>query len=201
MINLEMLNTQVQRALDTQPSLLRTLEPLAGKVVVLNLIGTPVCLSATIEVEGLMLAQADADTLADATIEGSPLALLAAAQPGEGKIHPLARHVKISGDMEIALVVRSILQQANIDFESILAEFVGDGPADILSRGFGIAAKIGQRISRSLLDNTAAYLKDEAQLTPDPIEFEDFSDAVSKLRDGVARLEVRLDRLDVKQSG
>lgn len=187
------LNQVIARVLDAQPALKEALSTLAGKSILLVLVGPAVSLQCTITQTGLIFRQAEADASADAKMTGSPLALLAACGQGD---HPLVKSVQYSGDIETALAVRRVLSRVHIDLEAILAEYVGDAPADLIGRAVRASRQIGGEVAQRLLDQSEAYLKQEIEVGVEPAEFEVFAQQVRALRDGVERAEARIKVLE-----
>jgi ubiquinone biosynthesis protein UbiJ len=135
----------------------------------------------------------DADP-ADATITGGPLSLLALA--GESAQAVLNRgDVTISGETEVAEAFRELARLLQPDLEEELALVVGDVPAHQLGRLARFTAGFGRRAADTTLRNLAEYLGHErADLVPRH-EGEQFLRGVDTLREGVDRLQARLDVL------
>jgi ubiquinone biosynthesis protein UbiJ len=131
---------------------------------------------------------------ADATIAGGPLSLLALA--GESAQAVLQRgDVTISGDTEVAEAFRELARLLRPDLEEELALVVGDVPAHQLGRLARLTAGFGRKAADTTLRNLAEYLGHErADLVPRH-EGEQFLRGVDSLREGVDRLQARLDVL------
>jgi len=131
---------------------------------------------------------------ADATIAGGPLSLLALA--GESAQAVLQRaDVTISGDTEAAEAFRELARLLRPDLEEELALVVGDVPAHQLGRLARLTAGFGRKAADTTLRNLAEYLGHErADLVPRH-EGEQFLRGVDSLREGVDRLQARLDVL------
>jgi ubiquinone biosynthesis protein UbiJ len=142
----------------------------------------------------LHLADSDAAAGADATLTGGPLSLLELAGPSAQAV--LQRgDVSIAGDSELAGKFRELLQLLRPDLEEELSLVLGDVPAHQLGR----LARGGRRwVRRALgvtLQNLAEFLGHErADLVPRN-EGEQFLRGVDALREGVDRLEKRLELL------
>jgi ubiquinone biosynthesis protein UbiJ len=131
---------------------------------------------------------------ADATITGGPLSLLAlAAESAQAVLQ--RRDVTISGDTEVAEAFRELARLLRPDLEEELALVVGDVPAHQLGRLARLTAGFGRRAADTTLRNLAEYLGHErADLVPRQ-EGEQFLRGVDTLREGVDRLQARLDVL------
>ena len=133
----------------------------------------------------------------DVAIDGSLLTL--ARMAGEsGRAAIRDGSLGLSGDAEIADRFQRLLIHARPDIEEELSGIVGDVAAHRLGE---LARGIGRwsRDARSTMGaNIGEYLQEESRDTPSRYEVARFTTDVSALRDDVARLEARLNRL---QSG
>ena len=131
---------------------------------------------------------------ANATIAGGPLSLLALS--GESAQAVLQRgDVTLGGDTEVAEAFRELARLLRPDLEEELALVVGDVPAHQLGRLARLTAGFGRRAADTTLRNLAEYLGHErADLVPRQ-EGEQFLRGVDTLREGVDRLQARLDVL------
>jgi ubiquinone biosynthesis protein UbiJ len=117
---------------------------------------------------------------------------LAAAAKGEDH---LLRSIDVAGNARLASEVMFLVRHLRWDFEEDLAKFVGDAAAHRLA---GLArdaaawhADAAQRIAGSLME----YAVEERRVLVRRPALEDFSTALTVLRDGVERLEKRVERL------
>jgi ubiquinone biosynthesis accessory factor UbiJ len=133
-------------------------------------------------------------TLADATVSGGPLSLLALSSPKAQAV--LQRgDVTISGDAEVAEKFRELAQLLRPDFEEELAMLVGDVPAHQLGRLARFGADLGRRAAETTLTNLAEFLAHERGDLVSRPEGEQFLRGVDQVREGVDRLEARLELL------
>lgn len=130
----------------------------------------------------------------DVLIEGSLLTLARmAGSSGENAIRDGS--LSLTGDAEIASQFQQLLKLAQPDLEEELAGVVGDVAAHRIgefARGLG---RWGREARRTMGSNIREYLQEESRDTPSRYEVEQFSAAVNTLRDDVARIEARLNRL------
>lgn len=130
----------------------------------------------------------------DVLIEGSLLTLARmAGSSGENAIRDGS--LSLTGDAEIANQFQQLLKLAQPDLEEELAGVVGDVAAHRIgefARGLG---RWGREARRTMGSNIREYLQEESRDTPSRYEVEQFSAAVNTLRDDVARIEARLNRL------
>jgi len=131
---------------------------------------------------------------ADATLTGGPFALLALL--GASAQAQLQRgHVAISGDTEIAERFRELLERLRPDFEEELSLLLGDVPAHRLARALRAGAAWGAKAADTTLTNLGEYLAHESADLVSRNEGEQFLRGVDALREGVDRLQARLERL------
>jgi ubiquinone biosynthesis accessory factor UbiJ len=135
----------------------------------------------------------DADD-ADATLAGGPLSILALA--GARAEEVLQRgDVSIGGDAEVAQKFRELLRLLRPDVEEELSLVLGDVPAHELARFARAGAAWLGTAAATTLRNLGEYLGHErADLVPRN-EGEQFLRGVDALREGVDRLEARLEQL------
>jgi len=132
---------------------------------------------------------------ADATIAGSPFALLQLIRGGSTN-RGAATAARVSGDAEIADSYRRLFALARPDLEEELARVIGDFPARRLVQ-FGARGFAWMRQARRTADeNVAEYLQEESRDLVNRAELEEFLRGVDALRDTAERIEARLKRLE-----
>lgn len=169
-------------------------ERLEGRVLSLVLEGTPLTLFFRIN-DGSVAIGTRHEGEVDASISGTPLAMLSMAGPGAEERFR-GSGIRIAGDAEVAQRFRELLQHAQPDFEEELARVVGDVAAHQvanLARGF---LDWGRKAAGSLSMNVAEYLQEEGRDVPTRVELDEFLESVDQLRDATDRLEARLARLE-----
>ena len=130
----------------------------------------------------------------DVIITGSLLTLARmAGAPGEGAIR--SGSLDLTGDAYTAQAFQELLAYAKPDIEEELSTLIGDiaaHRAGEIVRGVGNWAKDARR---TMGDNIREYLQEESGEVPSRYEVERFTRQLEALRDDVARLEARVDRL------
>lgn len=134
------------------------------------------------------------DPPADAELRSSIVELLArAAEMARGAPFS-ARGLQVRGDAELLQRFASLISLVGVDVEEWLAPWLGDGAAhravSLLKGLFGW----GQKSADTLALNTAEYLREETQDLARKADVEGWMDEVDLLRDGVDRLEARIQR-------
>ncbi len=140
-----------------------------------------------------LLLTRDSTAPAHATVEGSPVSLLALAGPAaEDAIR--RRDVRIGGDAEIAQRYRELLTLLKPDIEEELARVIGDSPAHRVLRVAQSILGLGERTARTSVRNAAEYLAHESRDLVPRAEGEDQFAAIDRLREDVDRLAARVAR-------
>jgi len=130
----------------------------------------------------------------DVVVCGSLLALARLASgSGEAVIRDGA--VDLSGDAEIAQKFQQLLAYARPDFEEELSGKVGDVVAHTLGDVARNVASWGREARSTMRQNVSEYLQEESRSLPTRYEVDEFRQDVEMLRDDVARIEARLNRL------
>ncbi|HEX9207608.1 MAG TPA: SCP2 sterol-binding domain-containing protein [Steroidobacteraceae bacterium] len=169
-------------------------DQLEGRVLSLALEGTPLTLYFHVA-DGRVSIDTRHEGVADASLAGTPLALLSMVGPGaEERLR--GSGIRIAGDAEVAQRFRELLQHAQPDFEEELSRVVGDVAArQVANLARGIF-DWGRKAADSLSTNVAEYLQEEGRDVPTRVELDEFLESVDQLRDATDRLEARLARLE-----
>ena len=135
------------------------------------------------------------DTLADATIEGTPLSLARLAAPDTIQSFR-SGGLQISGDAEIAQDFQRLFAAAQPDFEEELSRLTGDAFAHHVASLAHRALRFGLKASDTLAQNVAEYLTEEGRDVPARFEVDEFLAGVDSVREATDRLEARLEQLE-----
>ncbi len=128
---------------------------------------------------------------ADASISGSPLALLAlVAKSPESQVRSGVVHIE--GDAEAAQSFQNLLKAARPDLEEELSRLVGDVAAHQIGSLARSALNFGQRAATTFGQNVTEYLQEESRDLPTRLEVNEFESGVDRLRDDVERAEAKL---------
>jgi len=164
------------------------LRPFAGSGVRIE--GGPLVLALRIDEHGLL---APTDAAAPAAV----LLTLPADTPVRLLLDraSLFAGVRLSGAADVAEALAFVFRNLRWDVEEDLARWVGDIPAHRLVRlGRRFAGELGESAHR-LAANIAEYASYESGLLADKDDIAAFATAVDILRDDLARLEKRIQRL------
>jgi ubiquinone biosynthesis protein UbiJ len=185
------LENLLNRGLPHSPRARQLCAALAGRSVA---IVVPDLVRLRVTSTGQTLAVTRDDAAADATIAGGLLSLLALT--GESAQAVIQRgDVSITGDGELAQSFRELAQLLRPDPEEELSLLIGDVPAHQLGRLARLGASLGVRAAGTTLRNLAEYGAHERGDLISRNEGEQFLRGVDALREGVDRLQARLDLL------
>jgi ubiquinone biosynthesis protein UbiJ len=167
---------------------------LDGRVMSLAVEGTP--LTFFFRADGGRLAITSRhDGTTDASLSGTPIALLALAGPrAEGALRKGG--VRIEGDAEVAQKFRDLLEEAQPDFEEELARVLGDVAARRVANVARGLIDWGRKAAGSFSGSVVEYLQEEGRDVPTRVEVDEFLEGVDRLRDDTERMEARLARLE-----
>lgn len=192
------IETALNTYLRLDPATLARLQALSGKVIGLELAGLDWVAYLLPRADGIQVL-GTYEGAPDAWLHGSPWALLRmGTQKGnsrETRAALFSGDVEIRGDVELGQRFKAILDTIEIDWEEILSKAVGD----VLAHQAGNAARGARawtaRALNTLGQNFAEYQQEESRNLPGCAEMEEFLAAVDTLRDDVARLKQRIQRL------
>jgi ubiquinone biosynthesis protein UbiJ len=201
-----LLDRAVARAMAESPRAAALIESLGGKRLAIRISGTP--WNMVIESTGRALkarrapepATTAADTpIADATIIGAPLSLLALA--GADSQAVIRRgDVRIEGDPEIAQQFRELGGLLLPDMEAGLSQLLGRSGAHLAMRGMRAAADWTRAAAWTSLRNVAEYLSHESRDLVSRPEAEHVLRGVEQLREQLDRIDARLQLMERRTS-
>jgi ubiquinone biosynthesis protein UbiJ len=182
--------TAVNRALELDDAAGQRLRPLADRCVRLQLTGLSIDLF-FVGRDDRIEVSAETAAAPDASISGTPIALLAMAVPdwraaGSG--------VRIDGDAGTAQAFERLLKQLDPDWEALFVESFGTVVGHQLWRILVEAGDAGRHVTTTAAEQTARFLRQESGLLVTREDVERFADEVDELREAVDRLEARIRR-------
>jgi ubiquinone biosynthesis protein UbiJ len=179
----------LNRLLDAEPWARERLAPFAGEVLELRAPPLP-ALRFAIAADG-RLAPAAAETAASLTITAGAGALAAAMQGEE----QLLRAVDVAGNARLASEVMFLFRHLRWDAEEEAAKLIGDVAAHRLAGFVRGAAAWHADAARRITESLVEYATEEKQLLVKRGELDALAESHARLRDGLERLEKRIDRL------
>lgn len=191
LIPLAALEAAINAALRLDPETFQRLRGFGGRVVALEFRGTPLNLYLLPGADGVQLLSAF-EAEPDATLSGSPLALLRFGAGGGGLF---GGEVTIRGDVELGRRFKALLEGLQIDWEEHLSHLVGDVAAHQLGNLARGVAGWGRAGLDALARDAGEYLQEERRWLPHPRPVRGWMAEVDRLRGDLDRLEARVERL------
>lgn len=105
------------------------------------------------------------------------------------------KDVRLSGDAELAQALAFVLQNLRPEPEEELSRFFGDAAAQRMVGFMRASASQWKQIAENMLDNTAHYVVTENPMVVGRDDLETFGQDVNRLRDDLARIEKRIERM------
>jgi ubiquinone biosynthesis protein UbiJ len=144
--------------------------------------------------EGRVSVRARAVEPADATLRGTPLALLSLLE--KTSLSRLrTQSVELEGDIHVAEEFAQMLRYARPDLEGELAGWIGDIAAHEVGAAVRHLSAWAARSRRALETDLADYVQHERAILPAAVEARAFYADVERLRDDVERAERRLEQI------
>jgi ubiquinone biosynthesis protein UbiJ len=175
--------------LDSEPWARERLAPFAGEV--LELRSPPLPALRFLVAEGGRLAPAPLEAAAALQVAIGPGALAGAMR---GEEH-LLRAIDVSGNARLASEVMFLFRHLRWDAEAAAAKLVGDVAAHRLAVVARTVASWHAEAARRLAESLVEYATEEKPILATRSEMDGHAAAQARLRDGLERLEKRLDRL------
>ena len=187
----KMMAKALNRAIGLDPDSRKPLRRLEGRSLGIEVIGPGIRI--VLQVEQSQFEVCVDDTFEpSAWVKASPGAFLAlAATQGQAG----AGTMEIVGDVETGRRFQELFENLNPDFEEAFTRVFGDvmgvQVARLVKGGLGWMRQRGQRFS----EDVGVYLRDESGQLVNRFEMEQFLDSVDDLRDDVARISKRIERI------
>ncbi|THF60165.1 ubiquinone biosynthesis accessory factor UbiJ [Pseudothauera rhizosphaerae] len=170
------------------------LQPHAGLVARLDV--APVSIGFSVDTHGLL--QADAAETPDVVLS---IPLTAVPQFALGRYDEAMRAVHLQGNAEFADALGFVFRNLRWDAEEDLARVVGDVAAHRIAAGARALGEVPRQIADKAGANLAEYLTEERALLVAHPAAKGFDDDLRTLRDALARLAKRIERLEGGHTG
>ncbi|MFT6123779.1 MAG: ubiquinone biosynthesis protein UbiJ [Oleiphilaceae bacterium] len=102
------------------------------------------------------------------------------------------KEIILSGDAVRAQQIQGFMASVNIDWEGILASFIGDAPAHIFGSSLRQSLSFGKKLSQSFISDLEEFIKYEVRLIPSKALAKAQFETIDQLRLATDRLEARL---------
>jgi ubiquinone biosynthesis protein UbiJ len=189
----EALETSINLVLKQDPATLQKFGAMQGKVIAFELSELDITLYLFPHTEGVQV-QYLYQGIVDTTLQGSPLAFINMSL-GDSTESFFSGEIRFKGDIELGQQFKRLLDQLNLDWEEWLSGYTGDLVAFKTGELIRNLSAWGKDSLKILQLDAQEYFQDEGQLSPHPVELDDFTNKVSQLRDHTARLEAQVLRL------
>ena len=131
----------------------------------------------------------------DVTLSATLSALIKISRDGMEDAELEAGELEIQGDPIIGQRFAQIIADLNIDWESLLAEQIGEAPAKLISVSATQAREFAKESQSQIKSVLSRLLTDDLDLVAEKSDVEPFLDDVDELRADVDRLAVRIKRI------
>ncbi len=197
---MQVIETAINRYLALDPELPARLEAFDGSCICIDIIGTGLKLYLLPTGQSLQVRR-QYDGEPDATLRGTPLALMKMGAVRNVAPILLQGEVEIIGDMRLGRGFKSLLSDMHIDWEEHLAGLTGDVAAhEIMQAGKRFRDWL-QQSGESVAMDVSEYLTEESRDVVTGAEIRHFCQQVDELRGDVDRLEAMVKHLQDKQDG
>lgn len=187
------LETVINRYLELDPETRDKLAELGGKVIKIEIEGTGQSLFMFPGEHGIQVL-ADYGQEPDTILRGSPSALFRMGLKPDVADMLLKGEVEIEGDTGLGRRFKNIFNSMDIDWSEPLARFLGDAAANQLVTASKQLFHWGNQGLDSVTRSIGEYLQEESRDVVSEAELGVFNHKVEQLRDGVDRLQAKLDR-------
>ncbi len=194
----EILETTLNKYLSLDPEIAGQLASLHGKIIGIEISGTPITLFFIPDQNGQLQVLRQYEAQPDCMISGAPLNLLRSTI-SDNTDSTFSGDVHIQGSAGVAQQFTAILKRIDIDWEEQLSRLTGDIIAHQIGNRFREGSSWLSRNIDSTKLNVQEYLQEEARVLPGALELDNFYQDVDRLRDDVERLAARIQRLQQKQ--
>jgi len=184
----------INAALVYDPSTLRQLTPLQGKVLLVESSMPGLRIAVEVGTNGLLLHN-DWQDSADVHINGSFVSILNMGINAGEMVSFSGTGVNVTGNLDVLRQLNLIMAGLDIDWEAALAELMGDVPAHILSDAVRKTANARADTLQRAKSAVVEVSQEELRLTPSKNEYDEFVLSVRHLATDTERLSARVNRL------
>ena len=188
------LETAINRVLAADPVSRKKLASMSGKVIGLHITGINLKIYVLPNAGGVsVLPQLDREP--DAWLIGGVASWIHIGMGGDSVESMLRGDIEMRGDHELGHQLKQFLDGLNLEWEELLAPYLGDVIAHSAGRMLNTAASWFTGTGDNLARDMGEYLKEEACLSPATFELKEFVRDTDRLRDDVERLAARIELL------
>ena len=185
------IESALNQYLSLDPLALSRFSSLEGKIIAIEIKGLNKTLCLFPSADGFMVLT-DFDGEANATISGTPIALVKMGLAKDPKDVLFSGEIVITGDTAVANKFNRLISQLDIDWEELLAQNIGDIAAHKIGNLFHSASQWFSRSSNSIILDSGEYIQEEVHLSPSEAELRKFVNKVDGLREATDRLAAKI---------
>lgn len=182
------------KALEYDSASLARLQKLQGKTMTLHIKKIDQSITLTSQAEGLEFTS-QAPEKVDVVLSTTIGAMIKISRDGLENAELESGELEMSGDPIIGQRFAQVIADLNIDWETMLAEKIGEAPARTVSMVASHTKEFAQESRSKLHEFVEHLIKEDMQLVASKTDVTSFLDGVDDLRADVDRLAARLDRL------
>ena len=132
----------------------------------------------------------------DVTIKGPAMSLVRQLTKNQTTPADLMQNgIEIDGDQELAEQFITLLRNLDLDFEGILADFIGDLAARQLGNFARTGLEIFHQAATTFAEQTKRFIAEDQAMVVGPSEFDQFKLEVDEIRQRGDRLQARLQNI------
>lgn len=186
------LQRALNHALSLDPAAAERLQPLEGRAVELHLNGPNLALRVCVE-QGALKVEAPSEN-PNLKVRTTPGVVLAMVLDSHHEVPP--GKLDMAGDAGLARQLEGLLKDWKPDFEASFSGLFGDVLGVPMARGMSRTARAARRGFADIREDGAAWVRDEARLTPSKAEVEAYLDGVDQVGERSERLQRRVELLE-----
>lgn len=191
---IELFELATNHALEHDQRTMQRLQQLQGKSMALHIKTIEQSITVSPCPEGVELSREIPENV-DVTLTATPSAMLKISRDGMEQADLQPGDLEISGDPIIGQRFAKIIAELNIDWQTLLAEQIGDSPARVVSMAAEQTRDFVQQSRSQLHTRFIHFIQQELDVTVEQDEVNQFLDNVDSLRGDAERLAARIKRL------
>lgn len=183
------------KALEHDSGTRERLKKLQGKTMALHVKTLEQSIAVTPQCEGLEFSSQIPEQV-DVTLSTTVSAMIKISRDGLENAELDPGELEMSGDPIVGQRFAQVMADLNVDWQSLLAEQIGDAPAKTLTMVAGQAKEFVQESRGRLHDYVQDLVRNDMQIVASVDDVNTFLDEVDTLRADADHLQVKLTRLD-----
>ena len=185
--------TVCNQLLKRDPVTLQHLERLTGKVIAIECTSPALNLYLLPNADGLQI-QSIYNDEPTTTLRGNAADFITLLTSKDKSDAMFGKTVQVSGDSALATRFQQILSDAQIDWEAMLGDVIGDLPAHQVALYTAWKAQWYKNSASSFIHNLDEFVKEEVRFIPTRPEMDLFTNEVEQLQERVERLAARIEQ-------